>query len=204
MSTGPTLKKTKRKGIKITFQAHGIDNLSTDCSKFLRATCKAYLRDRSALNKYMCCHTEIEAAEQTCSVIHSVYRHYASQSPMPALILCQALSRAVPKMTNVYITGMTPSGKLGFVPRISPSHGGCLITWSPNHGQQKPCEQEQLIILRVPTRMVYLNYISCLKYTILVGNPKILPAQGNSHSTASVSQRFAQEGIFGDTHVSHH
>ena len=27
------------------------------------------------------------------------------------------------------------------------------------------------IILRVLTRMVYLHYISCLRYTVLVGNP---------------------------------
>ena len=47
------------------------------------------------------------------------------------------------------------------------------------------CERIFLCIFRgFPTRMVYLYYISCLRYTILTRNPRILFACAGLHSGA--------------------
>ena len=80
-------------------------------------------------DNFMCCHTEIEAADKTCHLTQSQYSDTGPTSPSTDPITpgtCQGSHWS----TNSQVTGMTRSGKFpaqaGFEPRIFRSWGGCL------------------------------------------------------------------------------
>ena len=80
-------------------------------------------------DNFMCCHIEIEAADQTFYFTQLQYTDTAPTSPSTDPITPDAWQGSH-WSANVLVTGMTRPGKIpsqaGFEPRIFRSRGGCL------------------------------------------------------------------------------
>ena len=88
---------------------------------------------RICSDKFTCCHTEAEAADQTFYLTQSQYTDTGPTSPR-ADPVTQGAWQGIHWSANVQVTGMTRPGKItspaGFEPRIFRSEGGHLDHWA--------------------------------------------------------------------------
>ena len=136
---------------------------------------------RICSDNFTCCHAETEVADQTFYLTQSQYTDTGPTSPFADPIMPGAWqgSHWIANFESHWYdsTRKKSCRKRDLNPGSSAPEADALTTRPTRRWITEECPiltvvSERVTFQEFPTRMVYIRYVSCLRYTILVGNPR--------------------------------